>query len=58
MARHGIESRWLYLGVTLQPGTVLGPEIARATASAIWAQHRQGLQGNPIELPQVMDTAA
>ena len=45
-------------GVALQPEPVLGPEIAGATASAIWAQNRRGLQGNPIELPQVMDTAA
>ena len=38
--------------------TFLGPEIARATASAIWAQNRRGLQGNPIQIPLVMDTAA
>ena len=61
MARYGIESWRLYPkrgGVqwgcpAAEP--VLGPEIARATASAIWAQNRLGLQGNPIELPQVMD---
>ena len=51
--------RGTYLnGVALQPEPVLGPEIARATASAIWAQNRRRLQGNPIELPQVMDKAA
>jgi len=27
-------------GVALQPDPVLGPEIARATASAIWAENR------------------
>ena len=31
-------------GVELQPKPVLGPEMARATASAIWAQNRRGLQ--------------
>ena len=44
------------VGLKVEP--VLGPEIARATASAIWAQNRRGLQGNPIQIPQVMDTAA
>ena len=44
------------VGLKVEP--VLGPEIARATASAIRAQNRRELQGNPIELPLVMDTAA
>ena len=43
-------------GVALQPEPVLGPEIARATASAIWALNR--LHGNPLQIPQIMDTAA
>ena len=50
--------RGVFEGVALQPEPVLGPEIARATTSAIWAQNRRGLQGNPIQIPQVMDTAA
>ena len=44
------------VGLKVEP--FLGPEIERAKASAIWAQNRQGLQGNHIELPQFMDTAA
>jgi len=45
-------------GVDLQHEPVLGPEIAPATASAIWAQNRQGLQINPLQIPQVTDKAA
>jgi len=45
-------------GVALQPEPVLSHVIAQATASAIWAQNRRGLQGNPLQIPQVMDTAA
>ena len=44
-------------GIELEPEPVLGSEIARATASAIWAQNRQGLQLNPLQIPQVMDKA-
>ena len=44
------------VGLKVKP--VLGPEIARATASAIWAQNRQGLQVNPLQIPQVLDKAA
>ena len=43
------------VGLKVEP--VLGPEIALAVARAIWAQNRRGLQGNPIQIPQVMDTA-
>ena len=45
-------------GDELQPKAVLGPEITRATASAIWAQKRRGLQLNPLQIPLVTDTAA
>ena len=34
-------------GVALQPEPVLGPVIARATASAIWAQNKGGPQTTP-----------
>ena len=53
-----IHNKGYLKGVALQPEPVLGPEIARVTASTIWAQNRRGLQGNPIQIPQVMDTAA
>ena len=48
----GVDITWAIGRVGLKGEPVLGPEIARVTASAIWAQNR------PIELPQVMDTAA
>jgi len=33
--------------VGLKVDPVLGPEIARATVSTIWAQNRQAFQQNP-----------
>ena len=37
------------VGLKVKP--VLGPEIARATASAIWAQNRRDFQTNPSNGP-------
>jgi len=37
------------VGLKVEP--VLGPEIARATASAIWAQNRRDFQTNPSNGP-------
>ena len=37
------------VGLKVEP--VLGPEIAQATASAIWAQSRQDFQPNPSNNP-------
>jgi len=37
--------------VGLKVGPVLGPEIARATASAIWAENRRDFQTNPSNGP-------
>ena len=41
------------VGLKVEP--VLGPEIAPATASVIWAQSRRGLQLNPLPVALVMD---
>ena len=38
-----IHSEGYLKGVDLQPEPVLGPEIAQATASGIWAQNRHEL---------------
>ena len=36
------------VGLKVEP--VLGPEIARATASAIWAKNRRGLKLNHLAM--------
>ena len=47
----GLDITWAIGKVALKVEPVLGPEIARATASAIWAQNRQDFQRNPSNGP-------
>ena len=42
----GVDITWAIGRVGLKVEPVLGPEIARATASAIWAQNRRDFQRN------------
>ena len=41
--------------VALQPEPVLGPEIARATASAIWGKNRRGNLERAIDTSPVQN---
>ena len=47
----GLDITWAIGRVGLKVEPVLGPEIARATASVIWAQNRRDFQPNPSNGP-------
>ena len=47
----GLDITWAIGRVGLKVEPVLGPEIERATASAIWAQNRQDFQPDPSNGP-------
>ena len=48
----GLDITWAIGRVALKVKPVFGPEIARAAASAIWAQNRRDFQRNPSNCPR------